>query len=73
MIDRSELTKEERNAVRCLEQLAKRWPESLELFAWAGTLVVLRVPDGEEPAHKHSMTERVVARILGIRCDGGDP
>jgi hypothetical protein len=72
MIDRSELTREERDAVRCLERLAKRWPKSLELFAWAGTLVVLRtVSDGEDPAH--SMTERKVARIPGIRCDGGDP
>ena len=47
-----DLTKEERNAITMLKRLAKRWPDTLWLWAGNGLLSVMRKgPDG-----KHAKT-----------------
>ncbi len=64
-----ELTDEERKAIASLERLAKRWPQSLKLFSWSGSLCVMRADvsllDNPEAA--------VITYIEGIPNDGGDP
>lgn len=61
-----DMTGEEAAAVRSLRRLAKRWPRSLRLFAWNGSLRVMdsSMAPGEDA---------VVADVRGIPCDGGDP
>jgi len=54
------LTKEEQKAIRKLENLAKKWPESLSLFSWSGSLNVIK-------------DQSVITVIIGIENDGGDP
>lgn len=61
-----ELTEEEDAAIRSLRRLAKRWPASLKLFGWSGSLYVM---DAEMEAGDAA----VLADIGGISCDGGDP
>ena len=65
----ADLTDEERKAIAALERLAKRWPQSLKLFSWSGTLCVIRADtsllDNPEAA--------VITTIDGIPNDGGDP
>lgn len=62
------LTKEEETAIRSLERVAKKWPESLKLFAQSGTLMVIKMhPDHPEDDHG-----RIVDVIIGIDNDGGD-
>ena len=36
------LTVEEEKAIASLERLARRWPDSLTLFSWFGSLVMRR-------------------------------
>jgi hypothetical protein len=61
-----ELTKEEVNAIRALERLAKKWPQTLQLFSWSGSLVVMDA--GMVPGEA-----AVFTTIIGIPNDGGDP
>lgn len=67
-----ELTEQEAKAVRSLERLASRWPQSLKLFSAAGSLVVL---DAEQTslADERLSEDDVLATINGIPNDGGDP
>jgi hypothetical protein len=58
-----DLTDQERKAIRSLEALARRWPDSLTLFGASGTLSVRKGGSGAQ----HEVTF-----IPGIRCDGGD-
>ena len=58
------ITKEEQKAIKSLQRLAKSWPESLILFSWSGSLVVMR---------EVSDRRADVASVHGIRNDGGDP
>jgi hypothetical protein len=59
-----ELTMEEQKAIASLHRLAKKWPKSLQLFSWSGSLTVMKDNDLETC---------VVSNIAGIRNDGGDP
>jgi hypothetical protein len=60
-----EITKDEQKAIKSLERLAKKWPKSLSLFSWSGTLLVMkRIDDGRLGC---------VEEISGINNDGGDP
>lgn len=64
-------TPEENSLISSLERLARRWEKDgkdLMLFSWAGSLVVLK----KSEIGKHT-EDAVVARILGIPNDGGDP
>ena len=45
-----------------LKALERKWPRNLMLFAAAGTLLLV-----------DSTTGRVISRLNGISCDGGDP
>lgn len=60
------LTPDEVRAVAALRRLARRWPATLKLFAWSGTLVVMDA--AMEPGEAASLDT-----IAGIPCDGGDP
>jgi hypothetical protein len=65
------LTDEERRVIASLERLAKRWPPTLTLFSWSGTLCVVRseadLLDGGNPG------DAVITTIEGIPNGGGDP
>jgi hypothetical protein len=61
-----ELTKEEASAIRSLERLAKKWPQTLHLFSWSGSLVVM-------DAAMVPSEDAVFTTIMGIPNDGGDP
>ena len=60
-----EVTKEEQKAIRSFERLSKRWPKTLSLFSWSGTLCIC----------KRSGDKRlvVITTITEIDNDGGDP
>lgn len=58
------VTKEEQKAIKALNALAKKWPDSLVLFSWAGSLQVWKDADG---------SKSVIESVLGIKSDGGDP
>lgn len=58
------LTVEEQKAIKSLQRLAKKWPKSITLFSWSGSLVVFKEVDGKLG---------VVDTIRGIPNDGGDP
>ena len=59
-----ELTLEEQKAIAALQRLAKKWPKSLQLFSWSGSLTIMKDNDVETC---------VVGNITGIKNDGGDP
>lgn len=60
------LTHEEQKAIKSLERLAKKWPQSLLLFA-GGTGLTVR-----KPINGIYDRSTVVANILGMPNDGGD-
>ena len=64
-----DLTKEEELAIRSLKRLAKKWPKSLQLFSWSGSLTVLKAERPKDLVSKWYP----VSKILGISNDGGDP
>lgn len=56
---------EEQKAIIALKRLAKKWPNTLSLFSWSGSLCVMkRAEDGR-------LVD--VGSITGIDNDGGDP
>jgi hypothetical protein len=58
------VTDEEQKAIASLKRLAKRWPKTVSLFGWSGTLcVVKRLEDGRQG----------LITTVDIMCDGGDP
>lgn len=65
-----DLTPREAKAVAELQALAKRWPKTLKLFSWSGSLVIF---DIEHPSHGVSANDEVLATVHGIPNDGGDP
>lgn len=58
-------TKEEQRAINSLKRLAKKWPDTLRLFSWSGSLTVWKNADDGQPC--------VVDYVSGISNDGGDP
>jgi hypothetical protein len=61
------LTRREAAALKRLQKLAEMWPSTLSLQSWSGSLHVLK------PVKGMTIGECMVARILGIPNDGGDP
>jgi hypothetical protein len=61
-----DLSAEEAKAVRSLKRLARTWPQSLKLFSWSGSLVVM-------DADMEPGDDAVLEQIHGIPNDGGDP
>lgn len=61
-----DLTEEEKRTVATLKRLAKKWPKSLHLFSWSGSLHVMKPGDGR--SHSESSIT-----IINIPNSGGDP
>ncbi|MFK0570829.1 hypothetical protein [Endozoicomonas sp.] len=59
------VTKEEQRAIRALKRLAKKWPDSISLFSWSGTLCVMKRDSTGLLAE--------IDAIQGIDNDGGCP
>lgn len=59
------VTKEEQKAIASLKRLAKKWPDSISLFSWSGSLQVFKEVDG-----KSAVIESIGDAIPN---DGGDP
>jgi hypothetical protein len=69
----SELTEDEARAVRSLDRLARRWPQTLKLVSMSGSLHVIHSADerfGSEVSTERG--EAVLHTIHGIPNDGGD-
>lgn len=63
-----DLTSDERAAVNALRRIGKRWPKTIKLFSWSGSLVIFDTDDDlADPIHS------VLATVPGIINDGGDP
>jgi hypothetical protein len=65
MADPITITPEEAAAIRSLKRLAKKWPQSLRLFSWSGTLIIVKRNSDDIDAS--------IAHIPNIPNDGGDP
>jgi len=61
-----ELTPEEASAIRSLKRLAKKWPRSLTVFGWNGSMYVM-------DSSTNKGASAVLDVVSGIPCDGGDP
>lgn len=62
---RVKLTKEEQKAIASLKRLAKKFPSSLKIFGWSGSMCVFKVSEEGYTCE--------VGSVPNIRCDGGDP
>lgn len=69
----SDLTDEEARAIASLQRLARRWPKSLTLFSWSGSLVVFHSADMGAVTDRDRGNDLILADIDGIPNDGGDP
>lgn len=72
-----EPTDEERRAIKCLQRLARRWPESLWLFSASGQLNVMRLrQDGERASGGDNAQDAYdpdyCLATIDIPNDGGD-
>jgi hypothetical protein len=65
MADPITITPEEAAALRSLKRLATKWPKSLRLFSWSGSLHVTKRNSNDIDAS--------IATISNIPNDGGDP
>jgi hypothetical protein len=65
------LTDEERRAIASLERLAKRWPRSLTLFSWSGTLCIVR--SDADLLNGGNPNDAIITTVEGIPNGGGDP
>jgi hypothetical protein len=59
-----ELTDAESKAIKSLERLSKKWPDTLILFSWSGALEIIKRQD--EKFYR-------ITHISGIPNEGGDP
>jgi hypothetical protein len=68
------LTEKEKAAIRALDSLAKKWPETLWLFSASGSLKVMRYgPNGEQMiTYTGGMDANYVVATINIPNDGGD-
>jgi hypothetical protein len=68
------LTAKERKAIADLQKLADRWPKSLTLFSWSGSLVIFKTDEWEARGFEYEdANDYTVDHINGIPNDGGDP
>jgi hypothetical protein len=61
-----DLTPEEAAAIRSLKRLAKKWPRSLTIFGWNGSMCVM-------DTSMNKCGSAILDEVSGIPCDGGDP
>lgn len=59
------ITADEEKAIRSLRRLAKKWPQSIRLFSWSGTLWITKI--------NSNGIEALVTEVKNIPNDGGDP
>lgn len=68
-----DLTPEEEKAIRALERLSKKWPESLWLYSANGTLCIMRKgDDGHKVFKGEGCDQDYVVTTIDIDSDGGD-
>jgi hypothetical protein len=70
-----EPTEKEAKAIRALQRLADKWPDTLWLFSCSGSLLVMRKDDQGHHAHVPGGGVNIdyeLATIRGIDNDGGD-
>ena len=69
-----DLTKEEEKAIKSLERLSKRWPETLWLFSGSGSLLVMKYGDDGHPVMTASgaVDQDYIVGTIEIPNDGGD-
>jgi len=60
------ITIEEEKAIKSLERLAKKWPDTLQLFSWSGELHIFKLDDA-------GVFCDVPGFHIPIPNDGGDP
>ena len=70
----TDLTDEERRAIRALRRLEKIWPRSLWLFSASGSLRVMKNGDDGERLMTHGggVDPNGVVEKIDIPSDGGD-
>lgn len=74
-----DLTDDERKAIDGLVRVARKWPETLGIFSWSGSLVVTdRAPEVLDAMDAGDFGEirtidNVPLAIQGITNGGGDP
>ncbi len=69
------MTKEEKNAIKTLKRLAKRWPKSLWLFAVSGGLCVMQKSEKGEHVFfegKEALDPGYIVDTIKIDSSGGD-
>jgi hypothetical protein len=68
-----EVTEEERKAIAALKRLARRWPRSLTLLSYDGSLSVVHTADRDyiSDGDGTERQDRILADIDGIPNDGG--
>lgn len=67
------LTAEEKRAVASLRRLAKRWPNSLWIFATGGDLHVMQKgAEGRRYVEGGGADPQALVAVVPIECDGGD-
>lgn len=70
----TDITPEERRAIRSLQRLAKTWPKSLWLFSASGGLCVMRADEDGRPVMlpNDGVDPDYVLSTVDIPNDGGD-
>ncbi len=68
-----DLTGDEARAIASLQRLARRWPQTLTLFSWSGSLVVFHSADMDAVADGGRGNDLILDDIVGIPNGGGDP
>ena len=69
----SDLTPEERKAIRAIKRIAKTWPDTLWLFADGGAILFLRTgPGGRHVVDEHGCVDRSYeVGSVSIPAEGG--
>ncbi len=59
------ITKKEQQAIKALHKVLNKWPETLNLFGWSGSLVIFK--------YAENGTRCLLPEYFKVSCDGGDP
>jgi len=71
-MNEDESTTEELAAIRRLERLARKWPETLMLLSMSGELTVIHTSDRSKAAESFAGDSEILSiPISGITNDGG--
>jgi len=68
-----DLTKEEEKAIKSLQRVAAKWPNSLWLFSASGSLMVMKNKDGgAAKTNSGGVDPDYIVGTIDIDNDGGD-